>query len=585
MDADNVQSQAGFATARGLDHPNKPPPQPPCCSFQGLPYLPGVDRSTPDFTVENLHTLDACGKYGFIPYISKSSRLPLAWFRCSLDRLPLIAMKSSVQFLLGAGCISLAMPLLPATALTFGQQEIDQTRVIAIAIPLGNSTQYQLMLLEQLTRNRPCWSESGSQPANVQLFEPNFERTDFCRRLVDSRDFSIRRNGEDLATTYSLRLVRRGNEVLLVGSPKSTNPRDRSSSELILGRTGGISSSLIKIQLNSDWRFTHRTMNGVASGHIYLSQDQAPTTVASRGGAPVSSNFASNSSSSSNFSKPSTKSNVTTRTGVTRRADGTLALPVPPPDLRRTVPPSSPGTLPSLRPNQEIAINIPVPPPSGLPPSPRQDSIPIAVPVPQNRPPSPVANLTPTLRPVASQPISIPVPPPENNLPPSPVASLTPTLRPVASQPISIPVPPPENNLPPPPVARPISVPTPAPLPLPPSAQDQPAPDGLAPLAVPSGQIPRGLQTNEPGLIASADRLPPPPEGTLLLGPRFRVVVELLDNQQQVQLRTLVPDAFRSFSQGRPVIQVGSYKERFKAEEMIQLMSSNGFQARIEAVP
>jgi cell division septation protein DedD len=69
-----------------------------------------------------------------------------------------------------------------------------------------------------------------------------------------------------------------------------------------------------------------------------------------------------------------------------------------------------------------------------------------------------------------------------------------------------------------------------------------------------------------------------------MLGPRYRVVVETGDTSQQAQIRTLVPGAFRSSYQGRAVVQVGSFKERSKADEMLQIMNSNGFNAVIDAI-
>jgi hypothetical protein len=44
---------------------------------------------------------------------------------------------------------------------------------------------------------------------------------------------------------------------------------------LKIGRTDGIGTSLIKIKLEPGWRFTKRTYNGQALGHIYLTCDRA----------------------------------------------------------------------------------------------------------------------------------------------------------------------------------------------------------------------------------------------------------------------------------------------------------------------
>jgi hypothetical protein len=102
-------------------------------------------------------------------------------------------------------------------------------------------------------------------------------------------------------------------------------------------------------------------------------------------------------------------------------------------------------------------------------------------------------------------------------------------------------------------------------------------PAGLLP--VPTQPIPLGNQGGNRSLV-------PPPIPTALAGPRYRVVVvQAMDPDRRAQLRALVPDAFRSSYQGQPVIQVGSFPERDKAEAVFQLVQSSGFQAVIQEVP
>jgi cell division protein FtsN len=63
---------------------------------------------------------------------------------------------------------------------------------------------------------------------------------------------------------------------------------------------------------------------------------------------------------------------------------------------------------------------------------------------------------------------------------------------------------------------------------------------------------------------------------------RYRVVVPVDDETAQVQVRSLVPDAFRTVHNGRVMMQVGAYSDRIKAEEMQQMITSKGLQATIE---
>ncbi|MEG4578622.1 DUF1565 domain-containing protein [Microcoleus sp. MON1_C5] len=68
------------------------------------------------------------------------------------------------------------------------------------------------------------------------------------------------------------------------------------------------------------------------------------------------------------------------------------------------------------------------------------------------------------------------------------------------------------------------------------------------------------------------------------LGLRYRVVVEAKSSGDRQKMQALVPGAFRSFSSGRSVMQAGAFREREKAEELLQMLSANGWNARIEEI-
>ncbi len=68
------------------------------------------------------------------------------------------------------------------------------------------------------------------------------------------------------------------------------------------------------------------------------------------------------------------------------------------------------------------------------------------------------------------------------------------------------------------------------------------------------------------------------------LGLRYRVVVDADSSGDRQKIKSLVPGAFRSFSSGRPVMQAGAFREREKAEELLQMLSANGLNARIEEI-
>ena len=73
---------------------------------------------------------------------------------------------------------------------------------------------------------------------------------------------------------------------------------------------------------------------------------------------------------------------------------------------------------------------------------------------------------------------------------------------------------------------------------------------------------------------------PPPPVTPQSL--RYRVVVEAATPWEQSRVRDRVPDAFRSFSRGRRVMQVGAFINLSKAEQLVQQLKSYSIVARIE---
>lgn len=106
-------------------------------------------------------------------------------------------------------------------------------------------------------------------------------------------------------------------------------------------------------------------------------------------------------------------------------------------------------------------------------------------------------------------------------------------------------------------------------------------------LPVPSGNIPIGNSRNLQKVPASgSDRAsgspPLPPTRATSLGLRYRVVVEAGTQSRQSFVRSLVPGAFRTFSNGRMLMQVGAFSDRAKADEMLQMVTSKGLRAILE---
>lgn len=182
-------------------------------------------------------------------------------------------MKTSLKLqfaALAATAIGTISAITPAiAAFTFGQKDVDQTKFVAAAVPFRGGTTHQLVILEQVSNKRACWSESGNRPVTVNPLLLKFNFTGICGRATDSNGYSIRVAGTDLGMQYNLNIQRVNGEMLLVG----TNRRNPSAAPMVIGRTRGVANGLTKISLEPGWRFAKRTYNGKMLGHIYLTNN------------------------------------------------------------------------------------------------------------------------------------------------------------------------------------------------------------------------------------------------------------------------------------------------------------------------
>nr|WP_275993504.1 DUF1565 domain-containing protein [Argonema antarcticum] len=115
-------------------------------------------------------------------------------------------------------------------------------------------------------------------------------------------------------------------------------------------------------------------------------------------------------------------------------------------------------------------------------------------------------------------------------------------------------------------------------------------------LPVPGSEIPMANTDNNLPMVAISQDNPrqqqrnysaPPtprsvPNRAVALGLRYRVVVEVESPRQQRLVRSIVPGAFQTRANGRVMMQVGAYRDRQEAEEMLQKINSNGLTGAIE---
>jgi hypothetical protein len=181
-------------------------------------------------------------------------------------------MKSNIRLFATFAALTAAATTLAAgaslSASQFGQKEVDQSQFEAIASPYQSGQAHQLLVVEQVTNARPCWSEAGAAPTLIDPLLLQFDFTGICGRSTDANGYSIRMNGEDLGLKYSLRVLRRDNDLVLVGAS-----RDRGGQEIVVGRANGMTTNFAKITLDPGWRFTKRTLGDRTLGHVYLTYD------------------------------------------------------------------------------------------------------------------------------------------------------------------------------------------------------------------------------------------------------------------------------------------------------------------------
>ena len=174
-------------------------------------------------------------------------------------------------------------------AQAFDNVEVNQEDFVLVSAPGGGLLgRPQFMIIEQKSDAQLCWSESGSNPTQIEPLLLNFDFSGICGRSTDSNGYSIRAGDGDAGSRFNLELQEEDGEYLLVGRPSTfpTNPY-RNADPIPLGRTfGQASNGLTKIFLNPGWRLTRRSFDGRELGHLYLTNDATLASLV-EGGGPI----------------------------------------------------------------------------------------------------------------------------------------------------------------------------------------------------------------------------------------------------------------------------------------------------------
>ncbi len=254
----------------------------------------------------------------------------------------------------------------PVKAVTFEQQEVNQSDFIAIARPYGQN-KYDLLILQQIPGQRQCWQEMTGNPTLVEPLLLNFDFTGNCERSTDSNGYSIRIDQQDYGLNYLLRLVERNGELVLVGAHRS----NANQPEIIVGRTHGLSQGFLKIHLEPGWRFTKRSYQGQVLGHVYLTGDSS----ALRSPNPASSSVSvTPDETDSNSNGDAVRELTFTANGKPERAPSPV-LPSSPPVLPTIAPSPSPGETTLSPPTPSSAPTFSELPPLPVPPQVNQSTI------------------------------------------------------------------------------------------------------------------------------------------------------------------------------------------------------------------
>ena len=493
-------------------------------------------------------------------------------------------------------------------AATFGKTAVPQNKFIAVAVPRDRGY-YNLLILEQISSSKKCWKEHGSSPTEIEPLLLQFDFTGICGRSTDSNGYSIRQAGKDLGLNYQLTLQKQGDELLLLGMPSSRRLGD----PMVIGRTRGMSSGLLKIHLNSGWQFAKRTYNGKTLGHVYLNTEQAqPAVFAGRRLSPPPRSSARREPIVPPSPAKAVDIPVPSRTAAVPRSGFLYRVVVEPRNSRQKsrikslVPDAFRSNYQGRSVMQVGLFNSRSKVDNIVKLLKRNDLRPEVIENERSR----IAAVPPSS--IASRGVDIPVPSPSadrgrrfksaarrsntlyrvvvrprNTKQKSKIKSLVPDAfrssykgrsvmqvglfdsRSKLDRMVKLMK---RNGLKPEVIKdsrRRLALRT--------------VPARVGVLPVPGSRIPIGRADKGSDIYNLRAGLPPaPPSSSIALGPRYRVVVSAFNSRQKSKLKGLVPGAFRSSYKGRSVMQVGSFASVREAQDRMQLIQRHGMNPILE---
>ena len=163
--------------------------------------------------------------------------------------------------------------------------DVDESKFVLVAAPIGSGPRSQLNIYEQRTSARPCYEVKGSAPAVVDPLMATFDFTGICNRYIDGNGYSLRIGGDDLGTRYRLSVVNTGRDIELLATPT----RNPSQPTMVVARAGGVASGFIQLKLEPGWTLKRRAYGKKSLGHLYVYRDSAPVESAPAASSPAES--------------------------------------------------------------------------------------------------------------------------------------------------------------------------------------------------------------------------------------------------------------------------------------------------------
>lgn len=175
-----------------------------------------------------------------------------------------------------AAALALLSPEPAAAKALFEAMEVDQSKFVIVAAPIGDGSRGQLNIYEQRSAARPCYAVQGSQPGVVDPLLSTFDFTGICNRFIDGNGYSLRIGDNDLGTVYRLSVVKESGDTLLMALP--TKPGV--GPELVVARSGGSANGFLLLVPEPGWKLMRRQFGGRTLGHVYVYRADWPDGVA-----------------------------------------------------------------------------------------------------------------------------------------------------------------------------------------------------------------------------------------------------------------------------------------------------------------